>query len=578
MAGEGFFLDPEQTNDDFLFLAPKREGSTVVPIIDGVETFRAMEKAIANAQTSVHLAAWIFNPGPRMPLAAKKEVNKILRDRSVKSGISTWSELLATVSGLGADVRILITDFDPILQNLYHEIAWTAYRILRTDAAQQVNAHLEVMCSLHDAKNSIGVQTKLQDHLKDVLNRLNKDVKSGKKRLFDMPRLWPFVTFDSSHGKFIQASSPPWLLRPASHHQKICIVDASIGFCGGLDVQIGRFDTKIHDKLWHDTHCKIDMQLAADLDRNFIGRWNREAPIFNNFISNVSSGTHTFKAVTNIPSPSGSTSTGSGPAIGQLVRTLSENAVIWPVPNNLREDIKNVYQKAIGQASEFIYIENQYIRDARLADWILARANDIQQLVVILVLPVAPEEVTLPGGADPVTLKGLFLQHQILTRLKNELGARFGLYSMVAPVTAQNQKNKSIWVGSPEIYVHSKTMIVDDVWATIGSANTNQRSFEVDTEANIHWYDPKSVLQFRLDLWNEMLGSPSDITTWKPTDFIDHWNYVALGNFTAKPKKRQGFITIHDPDNPNVKGQDDSNIPGAFAELVDNEPENECLI
>lgn len=35
-----------------------------------------------------------------------------------------------------------------------------------------------------------------------------------------------------------------------------------------------------------------------------------------------------------------------------------------------------------------------------------------------------------------------------------------------------------------EIYIHSKLMIIDDVFVTLGSANMNQRSMSVDSEIN----------------------------------------------------------------------------------------------
>nr|WP_282972320.1 phospholipase D-like domain-containing protein [Burkholderia ambifaria] len=36
-----------------------------------------------------------------------------------------------------------------------------------------------------------------------------------------------------------------------------------------------------------------------------------------------------------------------------------------------------------------------------------------------------------------------------------------------------------------EIYIHSKLMIIDDAFITVGSANLNQRSMSVDSEINI---------------------------------------------------------------------------------------------
>jgi hypothetical protein len=63
-------------------------------------------------------------------------------------------------------------------------------------------------------------------------------------------------------------------------------------------------------------------------------------------------------------------------------------------------------------------------------------------------------------------------------------------------------------------YIHTKTVIVDDVWATIGSANANVRSYTNDTEINCCFIDGRtdanglrvSVRDYRRALWAEHLG------------------------------------------------------------------------
>lgn len=64
------------------------------------------------------------------------------------------------------------------------------------------------------------------------------------------------------------------------------------------------------------------------------------------------------------------------------------------------------------------------------------------------------------------------------------------------------------------LYVHSKVVVVDDVWATIGSANMNVRSHTSDTEVNCCFVDGRidghgsrvSVRDLRCALWAEHLG------------------------------------------------------------------------
>jgi cardiolipin synthase len=61
--------------------------------------------------------------------------------------------------------------------------------------------------------------------------------------------------------------------------------------------------------------------------------------------------------------------------------------------------------------------------------------------------------------------------------------------------------------GSPdEIYVHAKIMLVDDAWATIGSANVADRSFREDTELNASFWHEESVRALRVELFAEHLG------------------------------------------------------------------------
>ena len=57
------------------------------------------------------------------------------------------------------------------------------------------------------------------------------------------------------------------------------------------------------------------------------------------------------------------------------------------------------------------------------------------------------------------------------------------------------------------IYVHSKTMVVDDKWWTVGSANCVDLSFNRDhTELNISIWDAPSALLLRRRLFAEHLG------------------------------------------------------------------------
>jgi len=58
-----------------------------------------------------------------------------------------------------------------------------------------------------------------------------------------------------------------------------------------------------------------------------------------------------------------------------------------------------------------------------------------------------------------------------------------------------------------EVYVHAKIMLVDDVWATIGSTNTADRSFLGDTEMNASVWHGDFASTLRRSLFREHLGT-----------------------------------------------------------------------
>jgi len=56
------------------------------------------------------------------------------------------------------------------------------------------------------------------------------------------------------------------------------------------------------------------------------------------------------------------------------------------------------------------------------------------------------------------------------------------------------------------VYVHAKIALVDDAWATIGSANLGNRSFYGDTELNASFWHAATVRRLRCALLEEHLA------------------------------------------------------------------------
>lgn len=82
---------------------------------------------------------------------------------------------------------------------------------------------------------------------------------------------------------------------------------------------------------------------------------------------------------------------------------------------------------------------------------------------------------------------------------------------------AAHKKNEAVCAGTyPGIYVHAKVMLIDDVFATIGSANVNRRGHLSDGECNIFairealTHGDNWIRELRKKLWSEVLGLPEE--------------------------------------------------------------------
>jgi phosphatidylserine/phosphatidylglycerophosphate/cardiolipin synthase-like enzyme len=60
--------------------------------------------------------------------------------------------------------------------------------------------------------------------------------------------------------------------------------------------------------------------------------------------------------------------------------------------------------------------------------------------------------------------------------------------------------------GRKPVYVHSKLILVDDEWASVGSCNLHRYSLLGNGELNAAYRDPASVRAMRVALFQEHLG------------------------------------------------------------------------
>jgi phosphatidylserine/phosphatidylglycerophosphate/cardiolipin synthase-like enzyme len=311
-------------------------------------------------------------------------------------------------------------------------------------------------------------------------------------------------------------------------HQKLVAVDGAVAFCGGMDpTDLGgdRWDTREHldddhrrskpsfdAGPWHDVQARLEGDAVVECQRNFVERWDEGLARNQN---------------DELPPLYGSPPRQAGSLSVQVIRTIpSRDAGIGPSPlvegpgieptdrkRHAHEALRQVeeystlesYGRAIVNARRFIYIENQYFTCKFLVDLITARLRAAPELSLVVLVPRQSELAVAEQDALRKRMRAGFFR--AVAAEQNDAAKVVGeLRAAARPdqVFIAYPTNKT----GTNVYVHAKVMIVDDQYATIGSANFTYRSmFRTDQELGVAWIDPKgtSVRAFRRQLWREHL-------------------------------------------------------------------------
>lgn len=302
-----------------------------------------------------------------------------------------------------------------------------------------------------------------------------------------------------------------------SHHQKFMVTrkgNETIAFCGGLDIESRKvpsawiYGGDLYG--WHDLTVKLEGPITRDVERQFVERWNREQGTARNapLADWGSFGT--------LSQPARLHADDDTPAkrvhAVQMTRTISSDSDTEAFTNS-RADIRRSYTRIIDCASSFLYLENQYFRDLSLADELAARARRATELRAIFVVLA---DATTDDGVNPLTSFGTSLQHEFFNRASAGFGARMKVYSMFTRS------------------VHSKMIMADDRLMSVGSANANVRSFQLDSELNITIDDRAWVRAARKKLWAHNLGTTeATVRSWNVNDFIAQWDAAHATNEVA---------------------------------------------
>ncbi len=298
-----------------------------------------------------------------------------------------------------------------------------------------------------------------------------------------------------------------------SLHQKISVVDGTHAFVGGVDLLIekssdfDRWDTPTHSfnspqranedgtipHPWHDAHALIEGPAAADVELNFRQRWNDVIHHHHLDESHL---------VVEHAMPAAVETT----TIVQVARTIPRHT--YKFDPLVVQGIAQLYANALSNIERFVYLENQYLwlRTYTGIDISFLGQNSPEMEQNLRELGHALERgarvsIILP---DHPNVGRAFSDTGIeILRVKSPGGVEEGRFEAFCLATSLQEDETTHY---RPIYVHAKVAIVDDVWATVGSGNLNNRGMRDDTEMNVATLDAKLAHGLRLMLQAEHLG------------------------------------------------------------------------
>jgi cardiolipin synthase len=252
---------------------------------------------------------------------------------------------------------------------------------------------------------------------------------------------------------------PPWFALfdkriNYRNHRKIVIVDGKVGFVGGINIGDEYLGHDPRMGFWRDTHIRIKGDAAYYLQHTFLRDWD--------FVS--------------------------GERLTEAVRYFPPHDCPWHEqvqiissgPDTNWDGILEMFFAALTSATRRIYITSPYF----IPDTSIAIALKTAALSGVDV------RVILPGVADSKFVKWASLSY--VDELM-QAGVRFYQYK--------------------QGFVHAKVMIIDRLFATVGTANMDMRSFFSNFELNAVMFDEKTIDRLEVDFVNDIKHSKEMISS-----------------------------------------------------------------
>jgi len=256
---------------------------------------------------------------------------------------------------------------------------------------------------------------------------------------------------------------------PQVMHAKVLVVDAADAFVMSASFVNGYWDGARHapsgasdaglgvtDRPLHDVAVGLRGTAVAPLAEWFEDLWNGAAA------SEARAGQPSTRA----PSTE---SPAAGPCAVTILRTMPNDRS----GHGGRTEILDAYLDAIDGARSCIYLESQYFSSRPIARAVRAALDRQPDLELIVVLNQNPDITAYRAWQD-----ARLAEHRLLDHPRAGI---FALWSTAPSLRAPGRAEIT------QVFVHSKVAVIDDAWATLGTANLDGASLHAYGDDFARW-------------------------------------------------------------------------------------------
>ncbi len=476
---------------------PARHGNQVRFLMDGEEAWRAVADELATADQSILLASWWFQSDFEL---TRSEGDLSATERRART-------MMAKLEASAAHKRVLIGQFwgqDGVLSGLNVDSALTAHGAATGDRFEYMGQANETegrfrfeLPGFELGERVRAQQPETADRRFDAESPIASRVAPREVDLTD----WP-LTLDLQH---------------ASWHQKFAVVD-DVAFVGGMNVKSTDWDSSQHRVFdsrrmgfgasaaarqdvrtkaalpelgpRKDYMVRLDGPVVQDVADVFQQRWE---------LARLE-GVDYAQTATSFAVDRDQVAHADGVQV-QLTTTMPDP--LW------EHSIVESWLNAVGRAQRYILIEDQYWRAPILTEAILQRMAQVPSLeLVVITKPI--NEWTDPGCA---------WSYRTDSQLEAAVPGRYLLLQARAFDTVVTWGWDETESRFANIDVHSKLLIVDDTFMSVGSANKNNRGLIYEGEMSVAVHDATWVRDARRRVIANLLQPGAtvgdDVATWR---------------------------------------------------------------